>query len=664
VRYNNQIDWDEIEAGGFTRIIISPGPGTPENEADIGVSREVLRRARVPVLGVCLGHQGIGLEFGAQVSHAPEPMHGLVREVRHKGDILFSGIPETFEATRYHSLVVRKPLPDCLEEIAWTADGILMGLRHRTRPIWGVQFHPESIGTPWGNRILENFLRLEQSAVDARASDGVRIGQRRSWPQPPQMRTGGPDDLEIFHRIIWKGALDDGFFFRAFGGSAERFWLDSSAHEPGRSRFSYMGEASGPRGQVLRFANSGSPDDAERAQAFARDLAQATRRLAAGAADLPFDFAGGAVGYFGYEFRGGVEPPAGFASKHPDAQFIVADRFIAVDHQTATTYAVHLGRESEREAIEAWMDALERECGGVGPESCPSAAGQPVLFRLRHGKRAYLDRIGRALDYIRDGVSYEICLTNQIVTDAKPDPVCLYRQLRDTNPAPYSAFLAFPGVTVLSSSPECFLRLDQGGVVTAKPIKGTIRRGRDPAEDRALAEQLRTSEKDRAENLMIVDLLRNDLGRVCEIGSVHVPELMAIESYATVHQMVTTVRGRLAEGRDFIDCLLAAFPGGSMTGAPKTRTLALIEELEGGPRGIYSGAIGYLSANGAAEFNIVIRTIVLDDDGCSIGVGGAIVAASDPEAEFDEMMLKGRAPVEAIAACETGDRAGYRIETD
>lgn len=666
---NDQAPWSALRELPFDNLVLSPGPGRPEDPADFGVCRDALLQTEVPLLGVCLGHQGIGHAFGAKVVHAPEVMHGRQCLVHHDGAELFRGIPSSFSAVRYHSLLVAEPLPGCLERIAWTADGLVMGLRHRHRPLWGVQFHPESICTEHGARLLENFRDLT-----LRSPGRTRP---RGHPVPARVRstvpTGGalPEaslELEVYHRELGSFPDPERAFVHLRAADPSAFWLDSSRVEPGLSRFSFMGGGDGPRSLVVRYrahdqeltVSQGGQVSRRRESIFdflRRELAR--RRIQT--PRLPFDFNCGFIGYFGYELKLECGARQAHASPLPDACFVLADRLIAFDHHERTAYLVCLGPRGQAEEASAWFEQMERRLQALPPleplaSSSSGASQEPAAFRLSRERATYLDDIRRCQEELARGTTYEVCLTNRLETDADVEPLELYRVLRRDNPAPYAAFLRQGDVFIACSSPERFVRVDQEGWVESRPIKGTRPRGRDTAEDQALREELRTSEKDRAENLMIVDVVRNDLGRVCEVGSVQVPRLMEVETYATVHQLVSTVRGRLRAGLTAIDCVRAAFPGGSMTGAPKLRTMELLDRLEGEARGVYSGAIGYLALSGAADLNVVIRTAVLTPAGCSIGAGGAIVSLSDPAAELEETLLKARALLRAIATVQ-GARA-------
>jgi len=272
-----------------------------------------------------------------------------------------------------------------------------------------------------------------------------------------------------------------------------------------------------------------------------------------------------------------------------------------------------------------------------------------IGLRSTFTRRGYLDAVARVRDYIIAGDIFQANLSQRLEAPLEEDPWHLYRRLREVNPAPFAAYLEFDGVYVASASPERFLQLDCTGHVETRPIKGTRPRGISPEHDAALSRALWDSEKDRAENLMIVDLLRNDLSRCCRPGTVRVPELFALEGYRTVHHLVSTVVGELDPGRSAEDLLAAAFPGGSITGAPKVRAMEIIAELEPTRRGLYCGSIGYLSATGAMDTSIVIRTLVAAGGRVTFSVGGGIVADSDPESEYQETLQKAHALITAIA---------------
>ncbi len=445
------------------------------------------------------------------------------------------------------------------------------------------------------------------------------------------------------------------------GGAEYSFWLDSAREESPMSVASYVGVVP-PQLSPLRVdsaraaAESGGEDPFAQLEAA---LARAPRVHpdTAAATGLPAGLRGGYVGYFGYEARAamGMEhghPVPGYLPAYeaptPDSLWLPAVRYLVHEHARpgAAARSWLVGDESWCEAAEQLLSAAGKRASEGTPVNTPELA--ELLLFPAPAAEAYMDAVRASQHEIYEGNSYEVCLTAQ--TNARiqnPSQELffeLYRRQRAHNAAPYAAYLRCGDFSVLSSSPERFLSVDTHRNAQTKPIKGTIARGATPEEDAAAAAWLRTDEKTRAENLMIVDLLRNDLSLVSEPHTVRVPVLMGVESYSTVHQLVSTVSSRLREGISAVAAARACFPGGSMTGAPKPSTMQIIEGLEGRARGVYSGALGFVSADGSANLSIVIRTLVAHDEGTvTLAAGGAIVADSDPTAEYEEMLTKLRA---------------------
>ncbi|OFT49116.1 hypothetical protein HMPREF3155_11925 [Corynebacterium sp. HMSC06D04] len=587
----NDIPWARIDLALYDAAIISPGPGSPANPADLGISANVLREFTGPILGVCLGMQAMVHLEGGEVGLASAPAHGIVTEVDHDGSGLFEGLASPHRVVRYHSLVAHR-VPECFDVTATCADTfgttLTMAIAHRTKPQWGVQFHPESLLTDSGPQLFENFLGLARRYY-ARQYFCVRTV-----------------DKEV--------SLEDAA--RALTGNA--FWLDFG-------RFSILGDDSGHRARHLSYNCQPGKDFFEVAK---REYERHVLPARVGAPIPGCDFALGWVGYLGYEV--GVEKQRFAQSQRhrspgPDAEFIFCDRAIVVDHEQRRTHLLSFADDSK------WQLKLATDSVPQAPWQSPG--------RLVHGEQEYLERIAAAQDYMVRGESYEVCLTNRIELEPVPNPLETFLQLRAANPSKRTGFLGFAGNALLSTSPEQFLSIDAWRNVSSTPIKGTSPRDTDPEIDAANARSLR-GEKTTSELLMVVDMVRHDVARACD--DVRVPHGFQVHSYSTVHQLMCEVTGRLKQQSSPIDAIEAAFPGGSMTGAPKERTMQIIDELEDTWRGVYSGAFGYLSLTGTADFSMVIRSVVSNERGAYYGVGGAVLAVSEPSAEWEETMVKAR----------------------
>jgi len=434
----------------------------------------------------------------------------------------------------------------------------------------------------------------------------------------------------------------------------DAFWLDS-----------------GPGGRA--FVGTG----ARVVPAIGEVLTTLRRELAAMHVEVPLDGAPlGLVGWLGYELRGETTGmPVRERGRHPDAAFLRVDRLVVIEGDGSAAllalgedWSGELGEWRERTAAALRSSPVElveeRRRGPASPvelveerrraaatrleTSAPSPAPTPAIWY--DTPERYLTHIDACRDAIREGDAYQLCLTTEARVPGRFDALAVFDAVRASSATHHGGLLRIGDTTLVSASPERFLEVTREGVVRTSPIKGTRPRGAHPDDDARLRAELVASEKERAENLMIVDLMRNDLSRVCELGSVAVTRLLEVESYPHVHQLVSTIEGRLRADAGVVDAIAACFPAGSMTGAPKLRAIEVLDALEQRPRGPYAGAFGYLAADGTVDLAMTIRTIVLDPDGASVGAGGGITALSEPDAELAEARLKAEALLAALGA--------------
>ena len=449
--------------------------------------------------------------------------------------------------------------------------------------------------------------------------------------------------------------------FELFQGELYSFFLDGGMDPQRLGRYSFIGSdpflVMRSRGSEIVLVQQGKRE-IEQGDPF--DILGKLLEMYKLDSLAPIPFCGGAVGYLSYDLCHFVENLPSMAIddlKLPEIYFAFYDTILAFDNLGSKAYIISTGfpelSDSQRlRRAKARLDQM-RNRFSLSSISIPEVDFYGVkgkteaVLKSNFTPDAYIKTVGRVREYIAAGDIFQVNLSQRFETDLSISPYELYRHLRQVNPAPFASYLNFEGVTIVGASPERFLRVD-GDWVETRPIKGTRPRGKDSVEDAVLAQELTHSIKDRAENVMIVDLERNDLGRVCRYGTVEVTELAILETFPSVFHLTSTVIGRLRSNTKRLDLLKATFPGGSITGAPKVRAMEIIDELEPTRRSVYTGAIGYLGFNSNLDLNIVIRTFLIKDGKAYFQVGGGIVYDSDPEAEYLETLDKAKALIQAL----------------
>jgi anthranilate synthase component 1 len=442
------------------------------------------------------------------------------------------------------------------------------------------------------------------------------------------------------------------------------FLLESVEGGEKWGRYSFLGSRPGAvlrvRGRSVEIERGGRVESHHDVDPLAFLEGELLRRRSVPLPGLP-RFTGGAVGYLGYDVVRQVErlgPPKAGEGDLPDAVFLFTDVVTLFDNHTHTLQVVAHARgwgDSDNEYAAA-VERIEAEVERLRAPLAPGAAlagGELPRIQESWPQAGFEAAVGRAQEYIRAGDIFQVVLAHRLTAATRAPAFDVYRALRVVNPSPYMYFLRLGDVALAGSSPEVLVR-QEDGVVEVRPIAGTRPRGASAAEDAALEEELRADEKELAEHVMLVDLGRNDVGRVARYGSVEVSEFLTVERYSQVMHLVSNVRGKLRSGVSPMGVVRACFPAGTVTGAPKVRAMEIIDELEPGPRGVYAGAVGYFDLHGNLDLCIAIRTLLLQDGRAHLGVGAGIVHDSIPAREYEETRSKGKALLEALRRAERG----------
>jgi para-aminobenzoate synthetase len=649
---NDAVSLRELKHLDYDNIVLSPGPGNPTQKEETGLCSDILEdseiRTTVPILGICLGHQLIGHHFGASITPAPRPMHGKKSTVILDDSPLFEGLDKKINVMRYHSLMIAEAsLRPPLKIIAKTIedDPVPMALQHESLPIYGLQFHPESFGTSFGMTLFRNFHTIS-----------LRWRKESQKVTPPSVHF-------MTKKIPWQDPLS--VFASVYEKKTYNVWLDSNKKNR-NGRYSFMGEPSVVVSQTKQKSESVSiqpslidamiADHSNTKNSPLDLIAHIQKKEALHRHESPIPFKGGFVGYISYEYAEDLGYPiAKRPERLPTMVFMWIEVFFIFDHEKKECFIGALGKTKTacRSHISALHKAIEKigqEEALSGPIKCEPSGKAQLPYELTIKKEAYLQKIEKIKALLNAGETYEVCLSNEFTMATHAAPFQVYKELRLTNPAPYSAYMSLPQWTLLSSSPECFLRVDANKKMTSEPIKGTRAKGRSNKETKIIAEHLKHHDKENAELSMITDLIRNDLSQFCQKKSLNVDTVSHVTEYETLLQLSSVITGDLSEKYTVIDVIKGIFPGGSITGAPKYRTMQFIDDLEQRSRGIYTGIIGYFSIDGTSEFNIAIRTLLHDShtQQVTFGSGGAITVDSDPESEFEEILTKAQALILAV----------------